>query len=288
MQIHVSCAGNRVENLLNRSENFLTGYVHSSFQKAVNLLLQTSEGEHLLALLASDAHPWGLTCPRLPEISARFRPGMTWIARQGQMAFPSEKLELRLREVPRWKPPPVEGRNFSDLRGNLLRLRKISFDARPAGSLNFLERCAEARIRGIAGDWSDLTLLPEGWAEQLFPLIGLGPGLTPLGDDFVSGYLAAANLLAPSDGIRRELQKGSVSLAAGETTFYSKHQILFAGHGICLRSIFLLIQSLTFPAFDESSAIHVLNIGATSGCGWLSGILTAASQVCRRAEVNGI
>jgi hypothetical protein len=279
MRIDVSCAGSQVVDLLIDSEKALTGHVHSSFQKAVNLLLKTSKGERLITLLTLDAHPWGLTCPDLPETSARFCPGMTFFATRGQLTFPSGELELDLRKSLRWEQPPIERKNLFDLRRNASALLKILLDTRlPTESSNFLQRYTEARVHSIADDWSNMTLPPENWMEQLLPMVGLGPGLTPLGDDFVSGYLTAAYLLASSDELRQELRKGSLRLADEETTFYSKQQILFAGQGICLRSIFLLIQSLTFPIFDETNVMTVLNIGATSGCGWMWGIYLAATQ----------
>jgi hypothetical protein len=209
---------------------------------------------------------------------------MAVLATRGRLTFPSEELELdlRLQKTLRWEQPPVEREDLSNLRQNASALRKILLNASPsAESLNFLQRRAEARIRSIVDNWPNMALLPENWTEQLTLMIGLGPGLTPLGDDFVSGYLVAACLLAPSDELRRELRESSVLFAAGKTTFYSQQQILFAGQGFCLRSIFLLIRSLALPDFDHTKVTPVLNIGATSGYGWLWGISVAASQVCR-------
>jgi hypothetical protein len=80
---------------------------------------------------------------------------------------------------------------------------------------------------------------------------------------------------APSSNffVRRVME---TIISARDTTFYSKHQIVFAGRGICLRSIFALIQSLLSRSFDAVYAKSVLRIGATSGLGWSFGIYAAA------------
>jgi hypothetical protein len=145
-------------------------------------------------------------------------------------------------------------------------------------SPSFPERRAVRLIKDVAEDWRGAHLPPENWVSRLLPLVGLGPGLTPMGDDFISGYLAAAWLLSESGELRETLQTGGVRLAAGDTTFYSKNQIAFAGRGICLRSIFLLVQSVSTPLLDRARAEQVLSIGETSGRGWVMGIATAASQ----------
>jgi hypothetical protein len=282
VRVAVSCAGSRASDLLLEDVKKPSGHVHSVFQKAVNLSLETSEGASHISLLASDAHPYGLTCPDLPEISSLFSPGMSVSARDGTLAFLPEGPELEISGAPIWRQPASGAPAApATLAGNSRTLMGLLSGMAGGRDLqNFSEKRAIEQIQSAADKLTGTALLPEGITALLSPLVGMGPGLTPLGDDFVSGYLTAARLLAQSNRTRHLLESASLLLAARDTTFYSKSQITFAGRGICLRSIFQLVRSMASPVFYEGDATRVLGIGATSGYGWALGIAAAAAQTC--------
>ncbi|MDR2035361.1 MAG: DUF2877 domain-containing protein, partial [Coriobacteriales bacterium] len=52
--------------------------------------------------------------------------------------------------------------------------------------------------------------------------VGLGPGLTPAGDDVLLGYLAVYNHLGP-DPAWKQAMHSAVSAALGQTTTLSAH-----------------------------------------------------------------
>jgi hypothetical protein len=271
------------------AEGVLSGRVHSVFQKAVNLLAFTKQGERLFTLMMSDVHPCGLVCPKLQDVYACFCANMRFHSDTERFILFHCGPLLSIRGAKVWKQPYLRGRVSKDiLAKHNATLYRFLFDEyhrkkiwKSRGKSLFFEEFAVEKINDVAERLSGKILTGEKLVELLRPLIGLGPGLTPLGDDFISGFLTTICLLESNPEIRVEIHNAGMNLAGGNTTFYSKHQIAFACEGICLRSIFLLIQGLVSLSFDIDLADQVMNIGATSGFGWLSGISAAASLVCR-------
>jgi hypothetical protein len=278
--LNVTCAGDRAMAVLDGGR-ILSAHAHSVFQKAVNVSLLTEEGPGLLTLLSSDAHPWALTCPALPELqkTAPLRPGMNFSpgrSGRGKDIFPVFSPcgpELNLSSAEIWTQPSV---SVTADPPTLVRNNSALLEALPDDTADFSERSAMARIRDVVAECQKAPP-SQNLVSLLSGLIGLGPGLTPLGDDFVSGCLTTISLLSKTEKLREETRLAAAHLAEGNTTFFSKRQITLAGQGICLRSIFLLIQSLASPALDESALKEVLAIGATSGRGWALGISAAVS-----------
>lgn len=118
----------------------------------------------------------------------------------------------------------------------------------------------------------DTTLL----SQAIEALAGLGPGLTPAGDDFLVGWFAARWAFYGPDakGLNTEL----AALAAKRTTQLSGQWLIEAGSGNFGMPWHRLIKSLEQ---DNSDGINgavqtILRSGATSGadalCGFVSGL----------------
>jgi hypothetical protein len=122
----------------------------------------------------------------------------------------------------------------------------------------------------LPSDW-DLPADGRLTTTHLDRLIGRGPGLTPLGDDVLAGWLATRAALgrpdaALADAVRRRL---------GVTTLLSATLLDCALHGEALPQ---LADWLADPCRDTRAAL--LSVGATSGAGLLTGAslaLTSAS-----------
>jgi hypothetical protein len=100
---------------------------------------------------------------------------------------------------------------------------------------------------------------PELAAWRLPALVGLGPGLTPLGDDVAIGYLAARALFGGcSDGVRL------AEILAERTTSLSGTLLRLAARG-CL-------PEAAHRLLEEGDAAPLLSWGATSGSGLLAGL----------------
>jgi hypothetical protein len=114
---------------------------------------------------------------------------------------------------------------------------------------------------------------PESAKDSVVSLIGLGPGLTPAGDDIVTGALAAANHLV-KDKALSEVIAAAVVNRASKTTAVSSQILLDAVEAEYCEQLDELVFML---ANDDKTHIEgglrqLLSVGASSGCDIASGI----------------
>jgi hypothetical protein len=123
-----------------------------------------------------------------------------------------------------------------------------------------------------------LELLAAGDAEVAQALLGAGPGLTPVGDDVLAGWLATAvacrHPLMP--GIR-----SAVALAAPERTSVLSATLLACaarGEGVPeFRSLLIGVATRNLDVLEQSLEL-MLGIGDTSGAGLVLGSLAALTS----------
>jgi hypothetical protein len=113
-------------------------------------------------------------------------------------------------------------------------------------------------------------------------LIGLGPGLTPAGDDVMAGTVAGLALLGHPEAER--FAAGVYALAAGRTTELSRALLRHAACGQVSGEYAAVLHGLVgerplLPAVDR-----LLNTGATSGRALALGLSTAIDLVERTAR----
>ncbi len=127
----------------------------------------------------------------------------------------------------------------------------------------------EARLRGAAG------------------LIGLGPGLTPSGDDFVGGAMIALRAFGHGDTADR-LAAWALPLAGTRTGAISYAHLACAAEGEGAAALHKTLAALGTPGAPglagHLGAIDA--IGHTSGWDALAGAVTAAAVVFRRSPPN--
>lgn len=95
----------------------------------------------------------------------------------------------------------------------------------------------------------------------IWELIGFGPGLTPLGDDILSGYLLIKSFYG---------EKHDISRYKDRTTELSYQQLTEASK--------LLAPSPVKSFLETGRVDEIENMGNTSGLGWLIGIATSQSD----------
>ncbi|QNB46485.1 DUF2877 domain-containing protein [Thermanaerosceptrum fracticalcis] len=110
-------------------------------------------------------------------------------------------------------------------------------------------------------------------------LIGLGPGLTPSGDDFLSGFMSSLYCGAKALGFETtgvwRCNQEIVRAAKGRTNLISYTQILYASQGQTPEHIHALLNALYYGEDDEQlikAVKRVLGMGSTSGSDLLAGI----------------
>ena len=127
-----------------------------------------------------------------------------------------------------------------------------------------------------------------GAAERL---IGLGMGLTPSGDDFLTGCLAALWYAAGAEHPAVPALRQALAGADGLTTDVGRAMLSAAEAGRFRTSLLALIEELFRPAADiedsewEKKAERVACYGASSGWDMLSGV-SAGCRILLAQEQN--
>jgi hypothetical protein len=123
-----------------------------------------------------------------------------------------------------------------------------------------------------------LGRLAEGKAGVATELLGLGPGLTPVGDDVLAGWLATA--VGCRHPALPDLRR-AVALAAPERTSVVSATLLACaarGEGVPqFRSLLIGVATRNVDVLDQSLDL-MLRIGDTSGAGLVLGALTALTS----------
>ncbi len=223
------------------------GHVHSVFDHAINVLwrdgrLLTLHGQRPLAA------PFAMALSALPPREA-VTPGM----RIRSSDFDWGHAETVALEMPRGPlafsadtlPEPPCGRALAS---------DVGLRARHA-----LGRSLEVR---------DL----RAFVDAAEPLIGLGEGLTPAGDDWVLGALAAIHRLAPESFMEDREQRDRLAEAVRtRTTDVARDFLLEALEGRFAEPVLALLTAPSGPLAGHALR-ELLALGATSGADTLAGI----------------
>ncbi|WP_224275595.1 DUF2877 domain-containing protein [Nocardioides lacusdianchii] len=122
----------------------------------------------------------------------------------------------------------------------------------------------------VVASWLDLPAHGRLTAAHLDHLLGRGPGLTPLGDDVLAGWLATRAALGRPDPVLA----AAVRRRLGVTTLLSATLLECALHGEALPQ---LADWLAVP--DDTTTAALLAVGATSGAGLLAGARLALTSL---------
>jgi hypothetical protein len=234
--------------------------LHSRFTHAVNLIDEQG-GLFTLHRYGKGCSPFGWLLRekdflRVSEIS-HFTVAQGWLHGSGLKIINRRRL------------------NFSPPKGELA-LPDISTFTHPTGLLGPLNQAAAQR------DYPALQILREGLSQWLAgekpdwcKLIGLGPGLTPSGDDMLTGALA---VLHSSADYHRRLQyhlilPHSLQLQT-MTTAISCGYLDNAAKGLFSTPLLHLLSALRNQHRVLSAIRELLNHGHTSGADTLLGLAT--------------
>ncbi|WP_438394848.1 DUF2877 domain-containing protein [Caballeronia sp. DA-9] len=255
-------------------------WVHSHFQHALNL--SSANGE-LLTLLS----------PRFQNLPTAIRivtpPGWDWrhqsrprepVVLEGNVLH-AARWRADLSRAPCWRPKAEKAWDTCSL--------DAFVGVYPALASQLVAYCRQREVR------SSLQLLP-GWPANgraprlnvsddasalngsVSELIGFGTGLTPDGDDYLLGYLAALQSWQHIDVIAAHLKllESTIKSQLHRTTSISRHYLTLALQGHYSEPVDYLISILIrkCPAADIAlSANKVMEFGASSGVDCLGGFL---------------
>ena len=261
------------------------GTVHSIFNKATNIAFD----ETLLALLSDKL-------PRMPN-SVRLPSSMEVYVGKGTLVIPTCNFSIHLSHTPLWEPrPDVNSYQWNRetvtqhtrLLTQFLDKKQLQLGLAPLIGPLFLEQpLQETPLSRMA--LPNLRLLAQaswqhniaGIEEATRGLAGLGPGLTPSGDDVLGGFAATMALLSTQlsadSRSRKHIASKIASVAKPRTTKLSGILLEFASKGEISEQLGTLLLTLMLPAEEFEAVLkaanHVLAFGASSGGDTLLGML---------------
>jgi hypothetical protein len=255
-----------------RREGF-DGAVHSIFDRVVNLA--DPNGRLVsLAVRSLDNAPDTILVDASTFDGRGLRTGMPARARGGILTLDEARFAIRFEHAAPWHAKlPEYPENDAQLCADLSALQ------------GHCSPLLEPRSRAIGH-----ALMRDdvhGVRAHGRALLGLGPGLTPSGDDFLVGLFAVLNLAkSPAHGLRRECD-AILADAHERTNAISIAALREAARGRVRDSIQTLLQELVAgqPSRLRHALARVLAIGATSGRDIVAGIACGLEANVRRASV---
>lgn len=249
------------------------GLVHSVFDRATNLLLDgclvTVQDRRL-----GNAPQALLVDPPLGGfLGAGWRPGAPAAVRGGFLWVGEDAICL---DAPRWEPVPRRPPTLpgaAALRANAARLGAV------------LAR--EGRTQGMLGPTLAgsglVTPLLRGEMQAAPRLVGLGPGLTPAGDDLLGGLLAT--LTVAGDPRAAALARAVLPLRH-RTTTVAAAMLTAAARGGLPERVGNLLEDLLSLSGDAavSRAGPALTLGHSSGTDLCCGIYVGLMLLSHRVE----
>ena len=266
----------------------LSGRVLAAFERSV--YVETPAG--LACLGEIGRGPLNLCLDGPPP---RLVPGDA-VARDGATLRVGRALSVALTESAPWHPPPMPPWQFPRLRAGLAAIASLGAPSDglapllaplaahrqvlPAFDDPVLARAGPALARLAA--W---TTVPDGDVSFLAPLAGLGPGLTPSGDDAVGGALIAARAF----GFAAEADTIAASVAGwpeGATGAISRAHLRAAAEG---EGMAALHDALAAIASGDGTRIAAASrtlgaIGHSSGWDALAGAVAMLAGLAARPD----
>lgn len=278
-----------------------SGTVHSVFRRSCNVWL---ESHRLLTLLPSDRgnSPYGVRLNVFSQFPFfdRFRIGQRVACRGGILRIEGTDCSVDLRQARLWYVDlkdldidflrPAQDRSWavawSELnthcrRNGLAEVMKLfcPTESRRSPSAVAKVLLPQAARTVLALLHATRNLQRQDTVIAARPLIGLGPGLTPSGDDFLVGYLAGLWCTARGKLPRMQFLNDltvELSEAASATNPISRAPLQSVANGHVSESISTLAQRL----HDSNNADGVrtatqaaLRVGRTSGSAGVLGLL---------------
>lgn len=271
------------------------GVVHSAFHRAVNIACLCCGELHTLVTDELDDGPNSLVVAADDFLAIGIRQGDSVRAGGGSLAI-AGKAMVNVAGAAIWRTPVPE----THCATGLLRRRLAEAEAaiwRNGTPGGFIEGMADTEVARLTTrmlhEGADGLALALGRGEteaalaHAGRLIGLGPGLTPSGDDFLVGLLAARALCRrQGDPGSDVFARGVARLAKSATNPISYAAIAKAARGEVRERVARLIIALgsaTAEPFAHALA-QVLAIGSSSGTEIAFGVIRGLASLIDNGE----
>jgi hypothetical protein len=287
------------------------GMIHSTFTNAFNIL--TSAQEIIVVTSKRDRGPSAINVDlNTSFLDNGIKECMPVTRADNYLIVPKAQIAFSLRNASVWSIPDQVGgsplnttilrKNIETLNGFFKVLNERSalgqlslyvhknFEGINTRQLSLLTLYALPRIRRLVTSIKNMDYDEIG--EAATSLVGLGPGLTPSGDDVLAALMATMRLSANCLGIKEDVIKTMneriLAQIDGRTNLLSQKQMEQAAEGKVSEPIYDFIEALLLPDDDLLDKYsRVLRIGGTSGEDLTLGILIGLDcMLCLRALLS--
>ena len=265
--------------------------IQSIFDSAANLRL--ADEDRLITLLVSDHYelPQGIRIWTKDLSLQSLTVGLRAASRGGILRFDSSPLTVDLRGAPVWKcrvpelnmdmEPPVTQKAWStawDLLNKEQRLKNtdiiVADDLFQANAGSTLSRRISEPVMELATSAQQFD--HQGAVSAAKKMIGLGPGVTPSGDDILIGFLAGLWSMAGQNQTQisfiRSFGAELVQLAR-QTSEISRTYIYHATQGQFSSSLSHLAEAIAKGEAVEEALQAAMHVGHSSGMDSVTGLL---------------
>jgi hypothetical protein len=262
-----------------------TGFIHSIFDKTVNIQCRETDDLYTLACNRLDNGPNSLVIDinRFSTIPIELN-DQVWT--KGNVLFIEDGLAVSLEGITKWECSlPTYPLNTKQAITNIASMKNhINRHGTPGGIKKNPQanNPFEIEMMKMLGERSQSLLcslininMPEA-VQHATGLIGLGPGLTPSGDDFLTGLMTTFHLPQCPCQSLIGFSEQVIANARGLTNDISYMTLKLAAKGKARESIVRLLHlALTGEEHEVIPALNeVLKIGSSSGTDIALGIVS--------------
>ena len=248
------------------------GRVHSVFQKAINIM---DEQEILYTILSSEMDEGPMAVHVNEENLSSLGIGVHDFVQGDENQLTLGKITFQVNNIPFYQLPRSEFRPSRYLRSNMEKVRNQLEEMKEVEKSPYdkeVNRILHERIASLK-----LAFMEEeekGILESSMSLIGLGPGLTPSGDDVLLGILSVLNLKNHRYEKFRPLFEKVIQSAYEETNILSYYGLRRANDGFIRQDITDFTVAMIEKENIEQELEKILQIGHSSGQDITYGIMT--------------
>ncbi|MFD0826716.1 DUF2877 domain-containing protein [Neobacillus sp. M.A.Huq-85] len=261
-----------------------TGFIHSIFERTVNIKCSHTGDIFTLSCSKLDNGPNSLVIDVSDFRNFNLKVNDRFFVEKGVL-FIEDRLAIKIEQTKQWKgllPPfPEDNKilkmNLTIMRDHIDQYGKCGGMKSNVQSMGIFEaemsKMLNERSRLLVCEIVNKRILYA--LEYAVGLIGLGPGLTPSGDDFLTGFFTIFNMLNSPCYSLKVFCGQVVNQAKTRTNDISYMTLKKASIGKVRESIIHLIQSAISGNKQEliSSLNNVLSIGSSSGTDIALGIV---------------
>ncbi len=254
-----------------------------ALRHAVLLSVPSDPGDRVLAVVAADAalvaNAVRLAVPGADMPFERLRPGARAVVGERAVRFPDGGPGALLVRVGRWWDSAVPTVRPDPAAVRLAVARVV----RTPGGLPADALRAIGRV--------DPGVDAAGWTAAALAIVGLGPGLTPSGDDVIAGALVGLHATGRG-ALARRIGAALDGRLGDRTTAFSADLVRLAARGHAAGEMIRLVRALHStgpgrPAEPDRALAGLLRVGHTSGADLATGLfLTLAAAVPMAANVS--